>query len=106
MIMMDRSKRLSEPLRWGRRERAAVGVVLTCLLLALVGLGAYALTSGAPARAGCIEATFPSTLGAAHIQACGARARSTCASPADVKSIGDSLREACRKAGYPLARQS
>jgi hypothetical protein len=104
MIMIDQSKRLSEPLRWGRRERAAIAAVLACVLLALVGFGAYALTSGAPARAGCIEATFPSTLGAGHLQACGEHARTICASPSAEK-VGDSLREACRKAGYPFARK-
>ena len=55
MIMFDQSRRLSEPLRWGRREKAAVAVLLTCVLLALVGLGAYALTSGAPAGRGPLE---------------------------------------------------
>jgi hypothetical protein len=105
MIMMDQSKRLSEPLRWGRRERTAVAAVLTCLALALIGLGAYALTSGAPARAGCVEATFASTLGGARLHVCGKRARAACASPSTLESIGDSLRDACRKAGYPLPGQ-
>src|ERR1700691_2652127 len=103
MIMMDQSKRLSEPLRWDRRERTAVAAVLVCLVLALIGLGAYALTSGAPARAGCIAATFPSTLGAAQLHECGSQARATRGSASAVKSIGEPLREACRKAGYPLA---
>jgi hypothetical protein len=103
MIMMDQSKRLSEPLRWGRRERTAVAALLACLLLALIGLGAYALTSGAPPRAGCIEAVFPSTLGAAQIHECGRQARATCASPSAEQSIGESLRESCRKAGYAVA---
>ena len=31
MIMQDQSKRLSEPLRWGRRERTVVAVVLACV---------------------------------------------------------------------------
>ncbi len=105
MIMVDQSKRLSEPLRWGRRERMAVAAVLTCVLLAAIGLGAYALTSGAPARAGCIEVTFASTLGGARVHQCGVRARSTCASPGAFKSSADVLREACQKAGYPFGRR-
>ena len=52
MIMQDQSKRLSEPLRWGRREKTAVAVLLSCLLLAVVGLGAYALTNGRAPRTG------------------------------------------------------
>jgi hypothetical protein len=102
MIMVDQSKRLSEPLRWGRRERTAVAAVLACVVLAALGLGAYAVTSGAPARADCIEVTFPSTLGAAHIHACGARARTICASGGSDKGIEASLRQACRRAGFPF----
>ena len=101
MIMQDRSERLSEPLRWGRREKTAVAAVLACVVLVVLGLGVYALTSGAPRRAGCIELTFASTLGAAEIHACGARARSTCASGNASKGLAEALRDACRKAGYP-----
>jgi hypothetical protein len=100
MIMMDQSKRLSEPLRWGRRERTAVAAVLVCLALALLGLGAYALSSGAPARADCVEVTFPSTLGAARIHACGAQARAVC-SAGGYRGIEDALRTACAHAGFP-----
>jgi hypothetical protein len=101
MIMYDRSRRLSEPLRWGRREKAAVAVALSCLLLALVGLGVKALTSASPKRAGCINVTFASTVGGATLDACGGRARSVCASPGAFRSVEDALREACRRAGYP-----
>jgi hypothetical protein len=101
MIMMDQSRRLREPLLWGRRERTIVAVLLSAALLALVGLGAYALTSGAPARAGCIQFTFASTLGGAEVHLCGARARATCAAPQGYgSSAAEALHEACRKAGY------
>jgi hypothetical protein len=99
MIMMDQSKRLSEPLRWGRREKSAVAAVLACVVLAALGLGAYALTSGAPARADCIEVTFASTLGGARLHACGARAKTICSS-GGYRGIEDSLRAACRHAGF------
>src|SRR5580700_4180109 len=102
MIMIDQSKRLSEPLRWGRRERTVIAVVLACVALAVVGLGAYALTSGAPARKDCIEVTFASTLGGATENACGAQARTVCASPGAFKSVADELRAACRRAGFPF----
>jgi hypothetical protein len=102
MIMFDQSRRLSEPLRWGRREKAAVAVLLTCVLLALVGLGAYALTSGAPARADCIDVTFASTLGGARLHDCGAQARSVCASPGAFHGIAQELRAACKRAGFPF----
>ncbi len=100
MIMFEQSRRLREPLRWGRRERLAVGAALACLVLALVAAGVYALTSGAPARAGCIDVTFASTLGAANVHACGARARTVCASPQGLRGVEAELRVACRRAGY------
>jgi hypothetical protein len=103
MIMMDHSRRLSEPLRWGRRERTIVAVLLACVALAVVGLGAYALTSGAPARRDCIEVTFASTLGGATEHACGAQARAVCASPDAFKSVAEELRIACVRAGFPFA---
>jgi hypothetical protein len=99
MIMIDQSKRLSEPLRWGRRERTAIAATLACLLLVLVGLGVFALTSGAPARRDCITLTFPSTLGGAEVHECGAQARATCASPTAYPHLRPALHEACRKAG-------
>jgi hypothetical protein len=102
MIMIDQSKRLSEPLRWGRRERTVVAFVLACVVLAVIGFGAYALTSGAPARRDCIEVTFASTLGGATEHACGAQARRVCASPDAFRHVAGELREACRRAGFPF----
>ena len=102
MIMIDRSKRLSEPLRWGRRERTAIAALLSCVVLAVVGLGVFALTSGSPpARKDCIEVTFASTLGGAVEHACGARARELCASPQAFRSSAEQLRASCRRAGFP-----
>jgi hypothetical protein len=101
MIMFDQSRRLSEPLRWGRREKTIVAVLSSCVLLALVGLGAFALSSGAPARRDCIEVTFASTLGGAELQGCGARARRICAS-GSFHSIRQELRAACDRAGFPF----
>jgi hypothetical protein len=101
MIMINQSKRLSEPLRWGKRERAVVGALLACVVLAVIGLGAYAVTSGAPPRKDCIEVTFASTLGGATEHACGARAREVCASPRAFKSAAAELRASCRRAGFP-----
>ncbi len=100
MIMQDQSRRLSQPLQWGRRERTVVAVLLSCVALAAVALGAYALTSGAPARADCISVTFASTLGGAYVHRCGAQARSMCASPGALKGVEEELREACRRAGF------
>ncbi len=101
MIMFEQSRRLSEPLRWGRREKTIVAVLASCVVLALIGLGAFALTSGAPPRKDCVEVTFASTLGGAELQGCGSRARRICAS-GDFHSIRQELRAACQRAGFPF----
>jgi hypothetical protein len=101
MIMVDQSKRLSQPLPWSRRERSIVAVLLSCVVLAAAGLGAYALTSGAPPRRDCIEVTFASTLGGATEHACGGQARRVCASPGAYRGVAAELRAACRRAGFP-----
>ena len=103
MIMFDRSRKLSEPLRWGRREKAAVAITAACMLLAVLGLGAFALfggTKGDPA--GCIDVTFASTLGGARLHGCGHQARVICASGGAYPGIADSLSAACRRAGFPF----
>jgi len=102
MIMIDQSKRLSEPLRWTRAGRIAVIAVAICLAGTAIGLGIYAALGGfsEPARAGCIEFTFASTTGGARLHACGAKARRLCISPEQNPQIADDLREACRRAGY------
>jgi hypothetical protein len=102
MIMQDQSRRLSEPLRWGRREKMIVAVLLSCALLAALGLVAFALTNGAPQRKGCIEVNFASTLGGATERACGAQARTVCATPGAFKSVSEELRAACQRAGFPF----
>jgi hypothetical protein len=99
MIMFEQSRRLSEPLRWGRREKTAVAVLLGCVLLALIALGAYALSSGGPARKDCVKVNFASTLGGAELHACGAQARKVCASGA-FPGIRPELSAACRRAGF------
>jgi hypothetical protein len=102
MIMQDQSKRLAEPLRWGRRERTVIAALLACVVLAVVGLGVFAVTSGAPARKDCIEVTFASTLGGATEHACGTQARTVCATPGAFKGVAAELRAACRRAGFPF----
>lgn len=100
MVMQEQAKRLSQPLHWGRREKTSLAVAITCLVLALAALGAYALTKGSPARADCIRVTFASTLGGADLHGCGAKARSICAS-GSFAHLKDQLQAACEKAGFP-----
>jgi hypothetical protein len=105
MIMIDQSKRLSQPLRWGRREKTAIAAVLSTLVLALLALGVYAVTSGSPARGDCVDVTFASTLGGADLHACGGRARRVCAS-GSFHAIARELEVACRRAGFPYVAPS
>jgi hypothetical protein len=98
MIMIGQSRRLQQPLRWGRRERLAVVAALAAALLALAALGVYALTRPARAR-DCVSVTFASTTGAAQVEGCGARARAICASGA-FPGIANELRTACAHAGF------
>ena len=99
--MIGQSRRLQQPLRWGRRERLVVATVLAVTVAALAGLGAYALTSGSPARRDCIGVTFASSVGAAELRGCGEQARRICAS-GDFAGIAEELRAACRRAGFPF----
>jgi hypothetical protein len=105
MIMQDQSKRLSEPLNWGSREKSVVGALLACAVVAVLVLGVYGLTSGSPARADCIDVTFAGTLGASKIHACGGHAKTICASSAGYKGLEELLRPACREAGFAYGRR-
>jgi hypothetical protein len=102
MIMQDQSRRLSEPLQWGRRERMVVAVLLGCVVLALAGLTAYGLSSGSSRRADCIDVTFASTLGGADLRGCGAQGRKICAEGHQFHSLQSELRVACRRAKFPF----
>jgi len=97
--MQDQARRLREPLRWGRREKTIVGVVLAIVLAAAVALAVYGLSSGAPARADCIDLEFPSTLGAAEVKGCGAQAQRICGSGA-YRGLRDEMKLACERAGF------
>ena len=100
---MDQSRRLSEPLRWGRREQTVVAVLLALRRAGRRSASAPTrLTSGAPARKDCIEVTFASTLGGADLHACGAQARTVCATPGAFRGVAEELRAACARAGFPL----
>jgi|SRR5450759_491487 hypothetical protein len=101
MVMIDQSKRLSEPLRWTPAGRVAVVVAGACLLAAVIALAVFALTGAPRARVGCIDVTFPSTLGGAMVHTCGQRAREQCASPRSIPLPVRVVEYACRQAGLP-----
>ena len=99
MPMQEQSRRLAEPLRWGRREKTVMAVFLSVVALALLGMIAYGLSSGAPARADCVSVSFPNTLGASEVKGCGAKAQTICASGA-YRGVSEELRKQCTKAGF------
>ena len=102
MIMIDQSKRLSEPLRWGKREKAVVAALLSALTIAIAVLVVVGLTNGSAMRRDCVAVNFASTLGGAELKGCGPQARKICQSGHDFHSIEPELRAACRRAGYPF----
>jgi hypothetical protein len=107
MIMIDRHRRLREPLRWGRREKLAVGSVIACLVLGLAALGVYALTSRSSSQPRhCISVTVAGTLGGYSLHACGGAARHVCATSAQpqYRQVRAELRAACMRAGLPPQR--
>jgi hypothetical protein len=106
MVMINQSKRLSEPLRWTRAGRIAVVAAVGLLVAALIAVAVVAATNGSGRHAGCIEVTFASTLGAAVIHPCGSRARTLCANPAEdpAAEAHGALQEACRQAHLPYGR--
>ncbi len=103
MIMIGQSRRLAEPLRWTRAGKIGVAAVVTLLVAAALGITVVALTGGTREARGCFEVTFPSTVGAAYVHACGPRAREICATPSRYRAAipGGQLHAACRRAGYP-----
>ena len=100
MVMQEQARRLSEPLRFGRRERTVIAVLLSCTALALIGLVAYGLTSGAAPRRDCVNVTFASTLGGAALKGCGPKARSICAHGGQFPALRHELQAACARAGF------
>ncbi len=105
MIMQDQSKRLAQPLRWGRREKTAVGGLLAVLAATAIALVVFAATSGSPGRRDCVKVTFASTLGGAVLQGCGEQARRICAA-GSFHSIEPELRAECQRAGFAFTGRS
>lgn len=104
--MVGQQKRLSQPLRTPRAGKIAAAAVAGFLLTGVIAAIVLASTASSALRAGCIQITFPSTLGGAVTHACGARARDICASPSQNPAlvIHGALREACEHARLPYGQ--
>ncbi len=100
MVMQEQARRLNTPLRWGRREKTIMGVFGGLVLAVVIALIVFAASSGTPARADCIDVTFPSTLGAARVHTCGETARRVCNS-GSYRGVEDKMQAACSAAGFP-----
>ncbi len=101
--MMDQSRRLSEPLKWTPAGRLSVIAVAIVLAVCVIGAGVYGVVNGfsRASTPGCIDVIVPSTLGGADVHACGAKAKTLCATPSHAGLAGnDSLRGQCRREGY------
>ncbi len=105
MIMIDRSRRLTEPLLWGRREKTAVAALLACVARwPWPGSGVFALTSGAPARARLHRRDFREHArrrGSPRLRRAGAP---ICASPA--RFAASKPRTACRLQARRISRST
>ena len=94
--------RVNTPLRrLTRRERSvAIGAILATLAV-IAALVAFTAGDSRPAPGpGCIYAIVPGVMGAAPVDACGARARNICAKHAALDDPGsDAIQESCRRTG-------
>ena len=68
--------RLSMPL--SARDKRVLAVVGIAVVIAAVVLAAVLLTRPSRSSAGCVVATFPSTMGGATLRSCGAAAHTLC----------------------------
>lgn len=101
MVMVGQQRRLEQPLRWGRRERWAVFAIVAALILGAAVVVVYAITSsGGSSKAGCVEVTVPSTLGAAVVHSCGQDARNLCRQGTKSQVPVDALRAECARLHY------
>jgi hypothetical protein len=92
--------------RISRREKwilaSVLAVVAAIVAAVVISLGTAERHTGN----GCVDVKFPTTIGAAEIYQCGARARALCGSvgtPGGVSSVEEqAVAEQCRKAGLPV----
>jgi hypothetical protein len=103
MVMVGQNRRLREPLRWTKAGKASVAAAAVLVIAAAIAL-VVAVSVGSKGLAkGCIAVTFPSTLGGATVQECGASAKRDCASPrsSDLSGSLEALKAACEDARLP-----
>jgi hypothetical protein len=104
MPLQGQWERQQAPLFSGsRRERRTLAVVAGLLALGVAAVLYFTLLGSSGARAGCVDVTVPSTMGAGTMHACGDAARHLCRSQ-NGRSESDPFARAahanCRKAGY------
>jgi hypothetical protein len=95
-------QRVNTPLRrLTRRERIVALGVLAATVVAVIVLIAATVGDSRPGPApGCISAIVPGAMGATPVEACGARARTTCSQHAGLDDPGSrAIEAACRRAG-------
>lgn len=106
--MVGQSKRLAEPM--SKRQKRGLAISLAVLVIAIGAATVYGVvhhTSLDTSGAGCVNLTVPSSLGAAILHGCGAKARAMCAdAQVHDDTISKLLRPQCVLAGYPPVRSS
>jgi len=96
-------QRVNTPLRrLTRRERNVAIAALAATLVTVLVLILATVGDSRPAPApGCIYAIVPGAMGAEPVDACGARAKSICATHARLDDPGShAIAADCRRAGY------
>jgi hypothetical protein len=106
ILPQEHAQQLAERRRFSRRERRLLAGVLAAVL-ALVVVVVIALGSGSPTSGnGCVHVNLPYSTGGSEIYACGAQARTMCASVgrpgAYTGATAARVANECRKAGVPV----
>jgi hypothetical protein len=79
-----------------RRDRVAIAVVALAAAAGFAAGTVLAVESGGPSGAGCVEVTFPASLGGETIRRCGSEALSFCSTEGPRNRR---IADACRRAG-------
>ena len=99
-MLVGQSRRLATPLT--ARERRAMKLVGVLLLAATIAVAVWSLTheQSPVSRNGCINVGVPGSLGGQLVHACGANARTLCATERGGRDVTALLIvPACREAG-------
>jgi hypothetical protein len=97
-------QRQNTPLRSGSpRERRTLVAIAVVLAIGLAVILYFTVFESTTAKAGCVDVTVPSTMGAGNIHSCGRAAQRLCDSQygrSERDPFARAAHRSCRKAGY------